>query len=339
MVVQESPCLQQNPRSVDRSGAVREHGKEHMFGRLLGKKKLAPAKDELVRLSPAISTTILETVGAKSIPTMPGAAQKAFQLATDPSAEAHDFVEVIQSDEALSARVIKIANSVFFDRGTGCTTIEDAVVIIGINELRCLLNATSLSEIFPCRHSARTQLWANDIAVALISRSLAERYAPQQVELAFLAGLMHDVGKLLLLQRIPEEYGKVLQQVEREGADFCLIEAEHFPFTHVEAGQLIAERWNFGPELVTVIRHHHEPFDAPAVTPLIAIVKAADTIAHALGLGHPKGFARLRNHAEERLPEVWRHFGIPEEEQRETLARFQRRYDTEYDLYANRALS
>jgi len=150
-----------------------------MFGKLFGRQDKS-AVENTPGLAAPVAEAILNTVGARSISTMPGAAQKAFQLATDPSAEARDFVEVIESDEALSARVLKISNSVYFDRGKPTNTIEEAVLLIGMNELRCLLNATTLSEIFPSRASARTQLWSNDIATALISRHLGAAFNARQ---------------------------------------------------------------------------------------------------------------------------------------------------------------
>lgn len=308
-----------------------------MFGGFFTKKKPVASPSSPQKISTAVANSILSVVGAHSIPTMPAAAQKAFQLATDPSAEARDFIAVIESDEALSARVLKIANSVFFDRGKPSTTIEDSVIIIGINELRCLLNATSLAEIFPTKHTARAQLWANDIATALIARTLADRFIPQQAELAFLAGLMHDVGKLLLLQRAHDLYLQVLKKIETEGCSFSEAEEQFFPFTHTEVGQLIAERWHFSPELIAVIRGHHSP--STSGTPnLTTIVHCADAFAHALGLGHPKGFAKFQNRVAEDLPSVWEKLRITSEEHRGLLQRFQQRFDLEFDLYTGKGI-
>lgn len=303
-----------------------------MLKALFGKKK--PSPDEPKPLSSSLISSILECLGAKSIPPMPGAAQKAFQLSVDPSAEARDFVEVIESDEALSARVLKIANSVFFDRGHPTKTIEEAVIVIGMNELRCLLNATTLSEIFPSKHPARTQLWANDVATALISRALTQRIAPNKAEVAFLGGLMHDIGKLLLLQRATEQYGVVLKRAGELGS-FVAAETETFVFDHMQVGQLIAERWKFTPDLIDIIAGHHHPLPEPGTIPptLATIVQCADTIAHALGLGHGSGFHRVRTQAEGQLANVCATVGIAPSEQKEALNRFRIMFETEYDLY------
>lgn len=306
-----------------------------MFKKLFGKERGPAAPAKLPRISSAIEGAILGSVGAQSIPTMPAAAQRAFQLSTDPSAEARDFVEVIESDESLAARVIKIANSVFFDRGKRSTTIEDSVTVIGINELRCLLNASTLSEVFPSPHPSRAQFWINDIATALISRQLARRYLPGKEDIAFLAGLMHDLGKLLLIQRLPQDYGKVLEQIQATGEEFCKAEEKLFPFTHPEVGQLIGERWRFSEELLEVLRWHHDPFPAthPARPSLPQLIQCADHIAHAHGFGLPRGYGKFQHRCQESLPEVWEFLKVDASESRGLLQELKKAVELELDLY------
>lgn len=306
-----------------------------MFKGLFGRSRKKPI-DEAERLSPNIASTIISVVGARSIPLMPGAAQKAFKLSVDPKAEARDFIEVIESDEALSARVIKIANSVFFDRGKPTSTIEESVTLIGINELRCLLSSTTLSELFPTSNRLRWQLWVNDVSTALIARSIAQRILPSKTEAAFLAGLLHDIGKLLLLQRVSPDYQKILELVKTDGAEFCGAEEQLFPFDHTEVGHLIGEKWSFSAELISIIANHHKPWPylIQGQISLAGIVKAADIISHALGHGHPADFTRFRMHCEEQLAEVWEVLNIPPNEQKDALAHYQRTFDLEFDLYA-----
>lgn len=308
-----------------------------MFRKIFGKGKTDSNHSENT-LSSGVKSTILTFVGGiRAIPTMPANAQKAFEIATNPNAEARDFIEVIESDEALSARVLKIANSVYFDRGKKSETIEGCVNVIGINELRCLLNASSLAEVFPSKHPARAQFWANDIGTALIAKNLAQRFYPAKEGIAFLAGLMHDIGKLFLLQRASPEYEKVLQKSQSAEKSFCEVEEEAFAFNHTEVGQLIAEKWRFSPELIEVVRNHHRPWSDEdlngAVPSLVAVIKAADTISHALGFGHPQGYSRVKNSHQEKLDEVWTILRIPPGEGKATLESFQRLFDTESNVY------
>lgn len=307
-----------------------------LFG--LAKKETGTGESAKAKtLSPAIRDAILNVVGQRAIPVMSGAAQKAFALASNPKAESRDFIEVIEVDEALAARVIKIANSVFFDRGNKSASIEEAVLVIGLNELRNLLNANSLSDIFPSSHPIRIQLWAHDVAVALASKQLAQRILPRQTDAAFLAGLMHDVGKLLLLQRSTQSYEKVLQIVEQRGIDFQKAEAQVFPFDHCEVGHLIGERWNFSSDLIAAINSHHSPSFTSSPSPLVGvteIVHAADTIVHSLGLGLPPKYSRLRANFNDRLPALWDYLGINSSDASSILDQVKRCFETEYDLYS-----
>jgi HD-like signal output (HDOD) protein len=163
-----------------------------MFKKLFG---LGAKKDEEKQtlLPEAIRKSILHSLGLKSVPIMPGAAQQAFMLATNPNAEAHDYIEVLEADEGLSARILKIANSVFYDRGGGSRTIADAVNVVGLAELKNLLNATALSNLFPVRHHLRASFWTHNIATALTARVLSRSVYPTGTDQAFLAGLMHDI--------------------------------------------------------------------------------------------------------------------------------------------------
>ncbi len=289
------------------------------------------------KLTTAVIGSINTIVGAHSIPPMPGAAQKAFSLSINPKAEARDFIDVIESDEGLSARVLKIANSVFFDRGRLSKTIEEAVLVIGINELRCLLNSTTLSEIFPSRSRIRAQLWSNDVATAIVARSLAQNYSGSRSELAFLAGLMHDIGKLLILQKASVEYRRVINLVERDALEFDRAEEQIFMFDHTEVGQLIAERWKFTTEITAAIRYHHLLWSDLAIhqaSPSITVlVKAADLISHSEGFGHPRTFGKFREKHAQSLGEVWEALGMTAGDKKDMLASLRRQFELEYELY------
>jgi HD-like signal output (HDOD) protein len=307
-----------------------------MLGGLFGGGKNKQADTGPAKLSPTVLSSILNLAGSRGVPSMPGNAQKAFKLATDPNAEARDFVDVIEADEALAARIIKIANSVFFDRGHASKTIPEAVTVIGINELKCVLNASSLTALFPSNHIARTQLWANDIATALITRQLAQRLMPESADGGFLAGLMHDIGKLLMLQRAADDYVKILKRVEQEGCDFRTAEQEAFVCDHTEVGQLIAERWNFTKELTAAIRQHHEPWLEGAPPTLARLVYAADTLAHSLGIGHPRGWKRFQQKSTERLEELWPQLQVTAGERQSFLNSLRRTYESEREIYEGR---
>jgi HD-like signal output (HDOD) protein len=264
---------------------------------------------------------------------MPGAAQKAFSLSTNPNAEARDYIEVLEVDEGLSAKVLKIANSVFYDRGGGSRTIVDAVNVVGTTELRNLLNATVLASLFPVRHYLRAELWTHNIAVALTTRLVAQALYPYRADQAFLAGLMHDVGKLLMLQQHLETYERVVKKGLAEGLDSVTAEVRAYPFDHTHVGQMIAEKWSFSEDLHAAIGDHHLSWADLEKGSLASLVKLSDVIAHSGALGAGRDSAGWKRICSPLLEEAWSFHDVPAREQRRITAEASREFDSEFQVY------
>lgn len=288
---------------------------------------------EQPRIPEALRQSILQSLGLKSVPIMPGAAQKAFSLSTNPNAEARDYIEVLEVDEGLSARVLKIANSVFYDRGGGSRTIVDAVNVVGTTELKNLLNATVLASLFPVRHHLRAEFWTHNIAVALTARLIAQSLYPHRADQAFLAGLMHDVGKLLMLQQHLDTYERVVKKGLAEGLESIVAEVRVYPFDHTHVGQMIAEKWNFSADLYAAIGTHHAPWADIERGSLAALVKLSDLIAHAGGLGAGRDSSAWKKICAPLLEDAWVFHDVPAREQRRLVSEASREFDSEFQLY------
>lgn len=299
-----------------------------MLKKLFSKKDKTPSKGKGTpsgsrrsSLTPALREVILKKLGNTAIPSMPKNAQRAFELSADPTAQATDFVEIIEADDALSSRIIRVANSVVFGRKEPAESIEQAVINIGNEELRNFIGATSLSDLFPSRHPARQQFWQNDLATAIISKELAKRFVVGKEGIAFLGGLLHDIGKLLMLQRTGAPYDNVLFQVRSKGASFEDAEVETFNFHHGEVGQMVAQHWRFSEDLVSIIAHHHclHSENGGPDRSLANIIGVADVYAHSLGIGHLAGNHRLKESKRALLPLCDSLLGISEKEREELL--------------------
>ena len=241
-----------------------------MLSKLFG--RTSKQNQEHHALADGVRQSIVSYLGIKSLPIMPKVAQQAFQLATSPNSEPEDYIAVVERDEGLSARVLKIANSVYYSRGSESKTITDAVTVIGVTELQCLMNATALSNFFPTRHPMRALFWAHDIAVAITAKTLANQVRPEQADMAFLGGLMHDIGKLFMLQQHTTTYEKVVTRGYEEGLQSIEGETVSYPFDHTQVGHLIAERWHFTPDLTAVISRHHKPWQEIPKDSVVALV-------------------------------------------------------------------
>jgi putative nucleotidyltransferase with HDIG domain len=226
---------------------------------------------------------------------------------------------VLESDEGLSARVLKIANSVFYDRGGGSRTIIEAVSVVGITELRNLLNATILAGLFPARHVLRAEFWGHNVATAITARSVARTLLPSQLERAFLAGLMHDVGKLLMLQQHGDNYARVVRHGLSEQIASVQAEVQQYAFDHTQVGQMVAEKWRFSRELYDAISDHHKPWKDVTRDSLTAIVKLSDHIAHVSASVATKDAAGYQRIHASLLDEAWEYFGVPAKEQKRLM--------------------
>ncbi|MFO0415984.1 MAG: HDOD domain-containing protein [Pseudomonadota bacterium] len=280
-----------------------------------------------------VREVILHSLGLKSVPVMPGAAHHAFIVATNPNSEARDFIELLEADEGLAARVLKIANSVFYDRGGSSKSIIDAVNAIGITELRNLMNATALGGLFPVRHYLRAEFWAHNIATALTAKIVAPAVGVARKDQVFICGLMHDVGKLLLLQQHMDRYERVLKRGLVDGVEAHQAEVKSYPFDHTQVGQLVAEKWNFSTELFAAIGEHHRGWGDLERDSLAAVIKLADAIVHANGLGashdrvaHERIYAPL-------LDDAWAFFGVPVRDQKSLSQQATLAFNDEFPTY------
>ncbi len=307
-----------------------------MFGRRNGSESSAPT-GKLAPLSPGIRDRIMNAVGYKAIPPLPDSVQRAFELTVNPTADARDFITVIESDESLAARILKMANSVYFDRGSRCTTIDDAVGVIGLSELRNLLCSSSTTDIFPTKNPLRVTFWEHNLSVAIASRVLAKEFAPALSSSAFFAGLMHDIGKLILIQRAESGYREVVSHM-RDGST-TLAEAELlvYPFDHTEVGQIIGESWSFPPEVILAIRHHHRPLQERSHiggTPTLCdLVMLANTLVHAHETSSHPDFRAIHTHAQGLLPSMWNLFNILPSQQPLLANSVKQTIEQERDLY------
>lgn len=296
----------------------------------------ATKTERLPRTSHAIATRIRDILGIREIEAMPVQAARAFQLASDPRARLADFVEVIESDEALSARIIRIANSVYFFRGTPATDIEKAVANIGLDELRCLLSASMLRSLLQSRHKVREQIWANSVATAICCRNLSRFAREVSTGEAFLCGLLHDVGKLVMIRKGGILYERVVSLVSSGNRSFIEAEEEVFELNHVEVGKWVGELWNFPEQVLVAIAEHHLPWPKEEKETSLTIsqmVKAADCMAHAAGIGHPfqmRGFARR---AEREIDRACQLFGLGGEDQSSFMTYFAQQFEKEFSLY------
>jgi len=191
----------------------------------------------------------------------------------------------VSLDQALTAKTLRLANSASSGLQVRVTTIQQAITYLGFQATRNLITAAAVTGCFPtgkCPGFDHHAFWRHAIATAACAKVLARRMRLNQ-DFAFTAGLLHDIGRLVLVTNYPERYSAVLARRQREDRQLLDVERELLGVDHVMAGALLAQHWQFSDTMHHAIAYHHEP-EAPGAGFLATIVHVANAIVHALDL-------------------------------------------------------
>jgi HD-like signal output (HDOD) protein len=253
---------------------------------------------------------IVKWVG--DLPPLPHVAAKALVLIDDPDVNAIKLTNLLGQDTALTARVLKIANSAMFARQREITTINQAVMLIGFKALKGIIVAATMRQLNRKPSPTEKMVWENSTCTAIAAQLLAKSLKKSYADELFVLGLLHDLGKLVLLLQIPDKYLGVFSAV-RSGKLFVDAEQQELGCTHALVGALVAKKWNFSEEACQIILHHHDPVTSslePLLAEKISLIQTADALAHSLGYGHPDGYPDLKEQALASANAL----GLPEEE-------------------------
>lgn len=230
------------------------------------------------------------------LPPLPTVAARAISMLEDEGVSSEEVVELISSDPALAARVLKVANSALFARQREVNTLAQSVTIIGFKALKGIIVGATLRQLNKKYSVAEKMIWENSLCTAVAAHVIATHTRRAYVDEIFLLGLLHDLGKVILVIHAAEEYARVIE-ITKHGKDYLTAEQEIFGFHHCLVGALIAKKWNFSVDTCQVIFRHHEQVRAPILSQQIektTIVQAADGVAHVLGYGHLEGYPNLK---------------------------------------------
>jgi len=234
---------------------------------------------------------------------LPQVASKAITLIENPDTSSNELSCLLERDTALAARVLKIANSAMFARQREITTLNQAVMMIGYKTLKGVIVAATLQRFAKRGNETERMVWENSTGTAVVAHKLAMQINKEYADECFLLGLLHDMGKLVLLREIPLDYKKIVE-CTRGGASYFEAEQEILGFSHPLIGALVAKKWNFSDDICQAILHHHDDLCQLAHTPLnakTAIIQTADLMTHYLGKGHLPGYQCNENKMHETL--------------------------------------
>ncbi len=221
----------------------------------------------------------------EDLPTLPAVVMELLSSIDQEDVDISVLAKKVSHDQALTAKTLRLANSSLYGLQVKVTTIAQAITYLGFLTTRNLITAAAVTGCFAkgqCPGFDDKAFWRHSIATAACCRVIARRVKFNQ-DVAFTAGLLHDIGRLVLVSIFPAQYGQVLA-LQRE-QDIEALEAEQavMGVDHVAAGIALSEHWNFSHTMKMAIGFHHDP-EAPDAGILAAIVHVANAIVHALDL-------------------------------------------------------
>ena len=234
----------------------------------------------------------LKIESVKDLPTLPSVAGKIVSMVNSPNTNAADIGKMIEQDQALTSKVLKIVNSAFYGFPGQIKSIQHAVVILGFNKVKSIIMAAAVFNLTTDVESDQLDIqgfWVHCLGTAIAAK-VAAKYVDDSVspDDAFVGGLVHDMGKLILSLGLNEEYGPVMLHVkENEKVLIKDVEQEILGFDHATVGYWIGQKWSLPASLLNIMRFHHDPLQAREGRELISTVYLGDAIARAIGLGNP----------------------------------------------------
>ncbi len=223
---------------------------------------------------------------ASKLPPIPKAAQKALALIRSPKANAADLAGVLATDQVLSAQVLRWANSAYYGMENRIVTVQQAIVVLGMNTIHELIMTYSVSEQLnraaPGYELQRGELWHHALGTAIGAKLISKQLRLKFDEEAYFAGLLCDIGKLVFEKLLRDAD---LHQTEWDQHSFLEMERGIFGLDHAMLGAEMARRWQLPENLVETIAHHHDPHNAGSHQLLASTIHVADVSMMILGIG------------------------------------------------------
>jgi putative nucleotidyltransferase with HDIG domain len=229
----------------------------------------------------SLQEEVLERAETLKVLPMPGATIKVLAgLMGDKGSSFGQLCEVIKHDQAITSKLISIANSAYYSRRSRISSLERAMVLIGPEGVRSIVTCMTLLQDTahrePLRQQALAAVWAHSLKVGCAAKMLSLATATEDPEEVFTVSILHDLGKVVF-SLYGEEYRKLLMEARRTGRDLSSLERERFGIDHQEVGYVMSRKWRFPEEFCAVIRGHHGR--PPGHAPLLGLVSAADAFS------------------------------------------------------------
>jgi len=220
----------------------------------------------------------------KDIPTLPTIVFELNELLQDPNTPITNISDIIEKDQAMSLKVLKLVNSAFYGIHKDVNDIGNAIVLLGFNTVRNAIVSLGVIKLFSGMKSLEgfdiSDFWKHSLAVAVVSKSLGEKTKIASPDSCFVGGLLHDIGKVILAQYFQDLFEKVWNTAKRENISFYEAEKKEISIDHGRIGAHLATNWELPENFIDVIRWHHDVRNDSESKKLILIIYLSDIIVN-----------------------------------------------------------
>jgi putative nucleotidyltransferase with HDIG domain len=240
----------------------------------------------MTEISPLTLDAVMSDI--RELPSLPAAVDALVAALANDNISIDELAQGVAKDQVLAARALRVANSAFYGLQHKVASIQDAIVVLGFRAVGSLVTAASVTGYFKPRDDIGFDLqrfWHLSFGAALCARALVRNLHPNpghlNPESGFTAGLLHDIGVLLLITTRLENYSKVLELSRQQACSIQLAEQQILGFDHAAVGAALARRWSFPADIVLAVARHHEP-ESAAGEVLVDVVHVANILAYGL---------------------------------------------------------
>jgi len=217
-----------------------------------------------------------------TLPTVPATLRKITLMLEKPRISLDDLGRFVSNDPALTIKVLKMVNSAAYGFPGRISSVSHAIMLLGLNVIKGLLLGVSVFELM---QKTMVGLWEHSLGCANVARIIAQKKQMKEPEEVSISGLLHDIGKAILMLQFPDEFAQAIQEAETRGISLYEAEKKYFEATHAEAGYWLAQKWNFPQNLVEAIAFHHRPNLSKQSSMETAIIHASDVLVRSRGVG------------------------------------------------------
>ncbi|UCD34514.1 MAG: HDOD domain-containing protein [Nitrospiraceae bacterium] len=223
---------------------------------------------------------------------LPFVAKKLLEAVSDHNVTIETLCSIIEKDQTIAARVLKISNSALYGLRQEVTSLNQAVMVLGLRTIRSLVLSVSTKSLYRTFGMTEKMMWEHSVGAAVASRLISADFGNEMKEVAFTGGLMHDLGKIFMNNETPKAFSQTMMNIYNEHMDSIEAEKDVYGFIHPEIGAAVVRKWGLSPMTAEIIAHHHlqdtslESIREPVAAKGVATVHLANHVCKVLGIGY-----------------------------------------------------